>query len=155
KDKESRGQYAFHLVLGHHGLFSLSPILLLAAAGMMIGPVSRSTSSDPAAVWLLRGIAGLTLLLTLVVLGFYILNDTRNYGGWTSGPRWLIWLTPFWLLTTLPVADWLSSRCWGRALACVLLAVSVASVSYPAWSPWRHPWLYDFMEAQNWLPYGK
>ena len=32
-DRESRGTYAFHLLLGHHGLFSLTPIWLLLLAG--------------------------------------------------------------------------------------------------------------------------
>jgi hypothetical protein len=35
----------------------------------------------------------------------------------------------------------------------VLLAISVLSVHYPAWNPWRHPWLYDFMQTQDWLKY--
>ena len=32
--KESRGEYVFHMLLGHHGVFSLSPVWLLAVAGM-------------------------------------------------------------------------------------------------------------------------
>jgi hypothetical protein len=31
--KETKADYAFHLLVGHHGLFSLSPIFLLALAG--------------------------------------------------------------------------------------------------------------------------
>jgi hypothetical protein len=34
-----------------------------------------------------------------------------------------------------------------------LLALSVLSVSYPEYSPWRHPWLYDFLEAHGLVKY--
>jgi hypothetical protein len=163
---ESRGIYALHLLIGHHGIFSLSPIFLLTAAGTIYGLVGRhkplgpTNGSEPGQQQKdrpqLRMVALLTLLLSVVVLTFYIalVNDrNRNYGGWTSGLRWLLWLTPLWLLTMLPVADWLAGRRWGRGLAYLLLGVSVLSVSYPAWNPWRHPWLYDFMQAHNWINY--
>jgi hypothetical protein len=163
---EGRGMYAFHLLLGHHGLFALSPIYLLSVAGMLWG-MSRwreqvGTGAQPAGMTPHRHppslalVALLTLVLTLLVVGFYtlVVNDrNRNYGGWTSGPRWLMWLTPFLLLTLLPVADWLSTRRWGRGLAYLVLAMSVLSASYPAWTPWRHPWLYDFFEARGWIRY--
>ena len=35
KRDESRFAYAFHLLFGHHGWFSLTPINLLGAAGMV------------------------------------------------------------------------------------------------------------------------
>ena len=41
----------------------------------------------------------------------------------------------------------------GRALAYVLLAFSVLSVSYAAWNPWRHPWLFNFLQDQGRIPY--
>jgi hypothetical protein len=101
-------------------------------------------------------VAVLTLLLSLIVFGFYIayVNDrNRNYGGWTIGLRWLMWLTPLWLLTMLPIVDWLAARRWGRGLAYIFLAVSVLSASYPGWNPWRHPWLYNFLESNHWIHY--
>jgi hypothetical protein len=64
-----------------------------------------------------------------------------------------MWLSPFWLLGMLPAVDWLGRRRWGRALALALLAVSVASVSYPAWNPWRDPWIYNWLEAYGWVRY--
>jgi hypothetical protein len=53
----------------------------------------------------------------------------------------------------LPVADRLAGQRWGRWLAYTFLAVSVFSVSYRLWNPWRHPWLYDLMEALGWSAY--
>jgi hypothetical protein len=135
--QETRGDYAFHVLVGHHGLFSLTPIWLLTLLGMC-----RLRSL----------LAALTLFLSVVVVGFYLLKSD-NYGGWTSGLRWLIWLSPLWLLCMLPVSGWLSERRWGRGLAYLLLGFSVLSVSYPAWNPWRHPWIYRLMEAMGWPGY--
>lgn len=147
---ESKVAYAFHLILGHHGLFSLTPIFLLGLAGSVTGVYAmvRHRNTQPRSAI----IAGLTLALLVVVMGFYIIR-TGNYGGWTAGPRWLIWLTPFLLLTMLPVADWLAPRRWGRVLACAFLVISVVSASYPDWNPWRHPWLYNWMEKLHWFSY--
>ena len=94
----------------------------------------------------------MTLLLTLVTFGFYLMF-TDNYGGGTSGMRWLMWLTPLWLLTMLPVVDWLGQRRWGRWLSLTLLAWSIFSVSYPTWNPWRHPWLYNLLDNAGYIPY--
>jgi hypothetical protein len=162
---ESQAMYAFHVLAGHHGLFSLSPIFLLSAAGMIYGlsamwhrlqtsqePISKTDNRTQS----LTPFLVLTLLLTIVVLAFYIgwVNErSRNYGGWTSGLRWLLWLTPLWLVAMLPAAGWLAGRRWGRALACVLFGISVLSASYGARNPWRHPWLYDFLQAQGWINY--
>lgn len=163
---ESRGTYAFHLLLGHHGAFSLTPVFLLSLAGMVVlalhaGPALFGHEKERALpeAGARRGLtlAGLLALgVTVVVLAFYVLvlhERQRNYGGWTSGPRWLLWLTPLWLVTMLPVADWLAGRRWGRVVAYVLLALSVLSVSYPEYSPWRHPWVYNFLEARGLLKY--
>ena len=99
-------------------------------------------------------LAAATLLLSVVVIGFYaFVTGSRNYGGNSAGPRWLMWLAPLWLLSMVPVLDWLGARRWGRALALALLAVSVLSASYPAWGPWRQPWFYNWMDARGWVPY--
>jgi hypothetical protein len=132
--------YAFHLLLGHHGIFSLTPVFLLAAAGM-VRPLTR-----PVAGYWQRWLPLLALGLTLWLLGFYLKQtQSYNFGGWTSGPRWFFWLTPLWLLAMVPAADALGRWRWGRGLGYVLLALSALSVSYPAWNPWRHPWLYNLM----------
>ncbi len=163
--EESRAVYAMHLLVGHHGAFSLTPIFLLSLAGMLVllrdarPALFGGARGAPAEVGSRRGLALaglLTLGVTAVVLAFYILvldERKRNYGGWTSGPRWLLWLTPLWLVALLPAADWLGRRRWGRVLGYALLALSVLSVSYPEYSPWRHPWLYNFLESHGLLKY--
>jgi hypothetical protein len=152
--RETKAVYAFHLLLGHHGWFSLTPINLLGLVGMLVGVVAllRRRANKARALW--AELAAATLALSAVVICFYaVVTDSRNYGGNSAGPRWLMWLAPLWLLCMLPVLDWLSVRRWGRALALALLAVSVLSASYPAWGPWRQPWVYNWMDARGWVPY--
>jgi hypothetical protein len=160
---ESRTMYALNMLFGHHGLFSLSPIYLLTAAVTVGGLIAltRRTRADHdgqtrEAGFPLWGFAVLTLLLSVAVGGFYVAyvpDRNRNYGGWTNGLRWLIWLIPFWLVTMLPAADWMARRRWARAIGYVFLALSGLSASYRDWNPWRHPWLYDFLEAHAWIRY--
>ena len=140
--REPKHIYAFHMLLGHHGLFSLTPIWLLAIVGLFW----KRTSLQ------LRHLNGLTALLTAVVIAFYIYK-TNNYGGWTAGPRWQFWLTPLYLLAMLPVADALSRLKFGRLLAYACLGVAVFSAVYPVWNPWRHPWAYQLCEYMGWLKY--
>jgi hypothetical protein len=175
--KESRWQYAFHVLFGHHGLFSLTPILVFAVCGMIrftfadirywlsgpprsptlqvgqeqASPDSKSQATDKRRVQSL--LAVLTLVLTVVVVGFYLNQYRPNYGGWTCGLRWLMWLSPLWLLCMAPVADHLAGCKWGRLLACLLLAISVFSANFAAANPWRHPWIYRLMEAMGWPGY--
>jgi hypothetical protein len=156
--RESRAEYVFHVFFGHHGLLSLSPIYWLTAAGLVIGLLHgrRQTRVANDAGGERRRLPGfvfpLTLFLSVVVIGFYLVK-TDNYGGWSNGLRWLMWLTPFWLLAMLPAVDRLAQRRWGRGLALVLLAVSVISVNYRSWNPWRLPWLYNLMVDLGWPGY--
>ncbi len=150
KYDESRWMYAFHLLFGHHGWFSLTPINLLGAAGMVAALLVLARRQAGAWAVITTG----ALAVSVVVFVFYaFVTQTANYGGWTNGPRWLLWLTPLWLFALLPVADWLGRRRWGRVLCLMLLALSVLSVSYSPWNPWRHPWLYRWWDSQGWLPY--
>ncbi|MFL5244833.1 MAG: hypothetical protein ACJ8FY_22255 [Gemmataceae bacterium] len=152
--KEQRGDYAFHLTLGHHGLFSLTPVFVLALGG--IGFAAFRFMQSIRLYGGLTWVSLLTLCVTLVVLAFYIFyvpDRSRNYGGWACGARWLLWLTPLLILSAVPAADWLGLRRWGRGLGYILLAVSVFSASYPAWNPWRHPWLYNLLTEMKLLDY--
>ncbi|HVX11846.1 MAG TPA: hypothetical protein VHC22_11745 [Pirellulales bacterium] len=143
-----RSIYAFHALVGHHGIFSLTPIWLFSFLGM--GLLCRRRAPD----W--RALGLLLTSVSLVCIAFYLLRpqDDRNYGGMSSGFRWVFWLAPLWLVAMLPMADVLGARRWSRGLALVLLACSVLSVSYPTWNPWVHPWLLDFLASQQWVRLG-
>jgi hypothetical protein len=153
---ETRAEYALHMSLGHHGLFSLTPIWLLAVAAMISGcwrvkelwrqALARAPGEFP---WFVQPLG---LALTIVVFGFYVYKSD-NYGGWSNGLRWMMWLTPIWLTCLLPMADRLATSRPGRWLAVVLLAWSVFSASYQSWNPWRHPWIYDLMQEFGWPGY--
>jgi hypothetical protein len=147
RNVEGRGEYAFHVLVGHHGWFALTPMWSFAVAGMVGGlAAGRRRAHGPAFLY------PLTLVVSVVVIGFYLVKSD-NYGGWTSGLRWLMWLSPLWLLCMLPALDWLAGHRWGRWLGHALLAVSALTASFPAWNPWRHPWLYRLLEWRDLIPY--
>ena len=139
--EQSRAIYALNVLVGHHGIFSLTPIWLLTVAGIVI-------SLWPGQDRRLRQWAVLIGGVSLVCIVFYLFRPLgeRNYGGMTSGFRWVFWLAPLWLLSMLPAADLLSKRRWTRVVALVFLAFSVLSASYPAWNPWTHPWIMDYVK---------
>jgi hypothetical protein len=158
--QESRGTYAVNLLIGHHGWFSLTPLwlpALVAMIGSLLYLRRRFSQARPLGVseppvglpWFW---GPLTLGLSAVVIGFYAIKS-NNYSGFSNGLRWLMWLTPLWLLCLLPSADWLGKSKWGRVLAYACLALSVLSANYSPWNPWRHPWLYDLFVALGWPGY--
>jgi hypothetical protein len=144
KGEPSAATYALHTLVGHHGIFSLTPMWLLSLGGVVM--LARNPQ------W--RSLAAMIAVLSLVCYLFYLFGvpaRDRNYGGSTSGLRWMFWFAPLWLVAMLPAADRLSF-CWkGRSLALVLLGLSVLSVSYPTWNPWTHPWLMHFMTHLGWI----
>jgi hypothetical protein len=159
-NEEPTTVYAFHLLLGHHGWFSLTPVWLLALGGLVgLGIRSatdvRKVFAKPAGTgWTPEMFAAMTLVVSVTVFAFYLTRtQSYNYGGFTSGPRWLFWLIPLWVLAIPPAADRLAGSKAGRLLCAVLLGFSVLSVFYPAWNPWRHPWILNLMEFTGFKRY--
>jgi hypothetical protein len=144
RGEPSPAKYALHATVGHHGIFSLSPVWILSVWG--------------AVLWWRNGrgreLAAFIAALSIVCLAFYLARPQvdRNYGGMTSGLRWLFWFAPLWLVALLPAVDRLGASRLGRGLALVLLALSVMSASYPTWNPWTHPWLWNFVSYLGWQP---
>jgi hypothetical protein len=136
----------FHNLIGHHGIFSLSPIFIFSLLG--ITQALRQRVAWPH--W--AGFAALTLALTVILVGFYTIKQ-NNYGGWTSGPRWFFWLIPLWVLVLLPIADRLAASRVGRVLSVLALGFSVFAVVYPWYNPWRHPWIFDVLTHLKWIDY--
>jgi hypothetical protein len=151
---EPYATYLFHMTLGHHGAFSLTPIFLFSALGAarLIGDGGRlplpRTGKTPLAV-----VAWLTTVLTIVLVTFYTWNPkARNYGGSTQGLRWLFWLIPFWLLLLPKGVEW--GQTWRalRGMALLALLLSVMSVGYAMRNPWSHPWILDALEHLDLYP---
>jgi hypothetical protein len=152
--------YAFHLLFGHHGWFSLTPIWLLSFGSLMAmgirsaADVRKLLGRGNGTGWTPEVFAAMTLVVSVVVIAFYLTRtQSYNYGGFTSGPRWLFWLIPLWVLALPTAADWLGSRKAGRVLCAVLLGFSVLSVFYPTPNPWRPPWILQLMEFTGFLHY--
>jgi hypothetical protein len=143
RGEPSRAAYAFHVLFGHHGIFSLTPVWLLSLAGLAMLLARR----EPAAAGE-RAVAAAILTCTVVCLAFYVTRplEDRNYGGTATGFRWALWFTPLWLYAMLPAADALAATRARRVAAAILLAVGVASASYPTWNPWTLPWLQVFAD---------
>ncbi|HEX5472049.1 MAG TPA: hypothetical protein VFW73_09190 [Lacipirellulaceae bacterium] len=148
RGEPSKLTYAVNVLVGHHGIFSLTPLWLLSIVGVWMW----LRSSDPLNRELAAGIA----LVSLICLAFYIglrpLED-RNYGGMTSGFRWMFWCAPLWIVAMIPAADRLARSIAGQALAAVLLTFSILSASYPTWNPWVQPWIYNWMVWCGWPGY--
>ena len=144
KGGDSPPVYLMHCTVGHHGILSLSPIFLLSIAGWTF-LLRRS----PLRIWLV-----LALVLTIAVLGFYLLQTkSYNYGGVSCGLRWVFWLIPLWLVSMIPALDAEGHRPAIRWLAAALLAVSVVSVTIPSANPWQHPWLFNLLQQAGWISY--
>ncbi|MFM7206783.1 MAG: glycosyltransferase family 2 protein [Planctomycetaceae bacterium] len=147
RGEPSAAAYAGHVLVGHHGVVSLTPAWLLVFPGLALLAGRRRRQGGDAELAL--AIAA----VTVVVLGFYLLRPQldRNYGGMASGFRWSFWLTPLWALAVVPAADILSRTRVGRGAACVLLAASVFSVAYPTWNPWTRPWIEQAGRHAGWI----
>ncbi|MFV1963842.1 MAG: hypothetical protein ACC628_00355 [Pirellulaceae bacterium] len=143
----SRLTYAFHCLLGHHGVFSLTPVWLLSLFGMGLWFQRKETH--------LRLLAAMVAILAVVCLGFYIMRPLadRNYGGISSGFRWMFWFIPCWLVCLIPAADRLADARLGRIVAYVLLFISVLSASYSNLDPWSHPWILEYWSYLGWILY--
>jgi len=143
--ERSPARYALHVLVGHHGIFSLSPIWLLSVVGMGIAVVGRGSPT--------RALALFVALISIACVTFYLTRPLgeRNYGGMTSAFRWVFWLAPCWLAVMPPAADMLSRFGWARFTALVCLAISVLSANYPTWNPWSHPWPWNLLKYLGWM----
>jgi hypothetical protein len=131
---EPKWVYAFHVLLGHHGLFSMTPLFVLGLLGLA-GVLRRRGR-----LW---GEAVVVAASSAALLAFYILR-THNYGGLCIGVRWFVSYMP---LLFLFFGIWLSRRTLTPRLlllAGVLFLVSQFNASDALDGPWRegqwHEW---------------
>lgn len=140
-EPESKPTYLLHMTVGHHGVFSLTPLFVFS----MVGVLRLLFPRRP-----MRALAWLTLVLTIAMFVLYTWNPkARNYGGSTQGLRWVFWLIPFWMVFLPLGVSGGQTRRWVRALTLLALVVSVFSVGYAIRTPWSHPWILDAMEHLN------
>lgn len=129
-------KYGFHVIVGHHGLLSLTPVWLLSIYGTYLLVAKRRQYATALAI----------IGLTAICLVFFILMrpvGDRNYGGHTCGFRWMFWLMPMWIIALIPAADRILRMPKARWWALAALIVSIFSACYPAMNPWTHPWIFQ------------
>ena len=157
KASDSFPVYLLHCTVGHHGLLSLTPVWLITLAGWALallpvlraGRAARLRGSD--VLFHATGAA-----LSLIVFAFFMTRTANyNYGGVSVGLRWLLWLTPFWLLGVIPAFDRWGRAWWMAGLSAVLTAVSIFSAWYPLDGPWKQPWTFTLMEEAGWIDYSE
>lgn len=139
--------YFMHCVVGHHGIFSLSPIFVLLFCSLKCRAECQ-TLPTRAVLWFCMG-------LSAVVLGFYLTRTSNyNYGGNSFGLRWMVWLTPFWILALVPALEWCVERRSRLVVTFLLLGVSVFSSLTASRNPWGESWLFYQMKTAGWIDYS-
>lgn len=147
KPRDSTAIYLLHCTIGHHGILSLSPIFLVTLATWLFPPLYWNSR--------LRVFHLLGLGLTCATLGFYLTKTQNyNYGGVSVALRWMLWLTPFWLLSMIPFLSLAGHKTWMRYTALILLSISVFSAWYPARAPWTQNWIFQLLSNAKLIDYS-
>lgn len=121
---DPRWVYLLNITVGHHGLFSLSPVLLLALIGLPLWWRDRDMP-------LRREF--LLILIFAVSVFLFVLFRTNNYGGYCVGLRWFQSFTPLLMFTAFPLVKMLGNSPTGKFGAVILLLASL---------PWNWEALY-------------
>ena len=135
---EPKSTYAFNVLLGHHGLFSMTPIFFFSLFEL----VRRLARRDK---WRAETVVFSTTVV--VVCAFYIFR-THNYGGWCVGMRWLVPIMP-WLLVAFGL--WLDRATlgtvkWGLVVAA--FAVSAFNAQDGLTSPFQFSLWHNFLDGE-------
>ncbi|APW63756.1 hypothetical protein [Paludisphaera borealis] len=128
---ESYGLYLFHMTFGHHGFWSLTPIFLFAAAGL-VGLLRGSG----------KGAAALAVGLVVAGLGVWGVDlfrpDLLSSGGALHPYLWVGWVIAG-LTALLGLVIWLNSiRDGGKPMAAVAwmtLALTLILFAFYTWNP--------------------
>ncbi len=139
--------YGLRLLIGDHGLFAFSPVLLWAVGALVQAwrdvPSGKGAVSAPSVrrpSWL-RGTAAM-IGLTASLFALYFILFTDNFGGAACGPRWYTVFTP--LVFLFVATTWTSPNRFDRpgAWAGLTLFLALAGLSFAnsyqgALNPWR------------------
>lgn len=122
--QEPKWIYGFHILLGHHGFFSMSPLFLLSVWGF----IRRNQYSATPLPYFFTAI-----LLGSLSIFFYVLLKTHNYGGDVIGMRWLFPAMPILGFMILPAVEYLQTQKYGKWICILLLILSTPSVGEMMW----------------------
>lgn len=142
--KDPLAAYILNYIVGHHGIVSLSPVLVFGLIGMF----SAQTSAR---------LRFCTIVLTGINCAFVFLA-THDYGGPCQGPRWFIWLIPFWLFCMPAVVERFGRSSLGKYILIESLIWSFCSVCYATFAypsgPWSISWLHELMLECHLTPFA-
>lgn len=85
--REPKHIYGFNVLLGHHGVFSMTPVFCFSLYEIIRNLRRREH---------FKGTLAISAVLAMVFY-FYIFK-TRNYGGWCVGMRWIVPFMPLFVL---------------------------------------------------------
>ncbi|HWO10092.1 MAG TPA: hypothetical protein VNN80_11450 [Polyangiaceae bacterium] len=143
--REPKLTYAFHTLLGHHGLFSMTPLYFFGAYELVRSMKARRLLAE-----------SLVVLGSVLAFMCFFIWRTRNYGGWCVGMRWYVPIMPFLLLY---FGIWVDRVRMSRPLwAAVLVAfgVSAFNVQDALSSPFQYSVWHNWLEgAPNRARVGK
>ena len=117
--------YWFHALVGHHGLFAMTPLFVFAPFG-----IARLVRSRERRLGLVVGAS------TLLTLGVYLTVAPRNYGGMAQGMRWFIVLVPGLWYAAMRWCDAGWHRRWVRVAARLAIAVGAVHAVSCVFDPW-------------------
>lgn len=135
---EPKTLYAFNVLLGHHGVFSMTPLFCFGLFEAVRRFVKRDTYRPEIAVW----------MATLAAFLYFYIKRTTNYGGWCVGMRWIVPVMP-WLLMLF--ALWLDRTKLTRVKqVSVLFAflVSAYNVQDGLSSPFQFSVWHNFLDGE-------
>ncbi len=118
--KENKLRYLFHITFGHHGLFSVTPVLLISLWSLLRTIIKRDWELRP----VLIAFAAAALLIFL-----FVLFRTGNYGGYAIGMRWFVLFMPILSFASVPLIQFLSQKKWGLLLLIFAILWSMPAVA--------------------------
>jgi hypothetical protein len=116
---ESKWLYLFHILIGDHGLFSITPVLILGLIGLIQSIRNKTPEYWKMMTWLAGG---------MFVIFLFVLTRTHNYGGYSIGLRWFIVFMPLLMIAGLPFVHQLGKSLKGKVIAIGLLVLSLPFV---------------------------
>jgi hypothetical protein len=135
--REPKPLYLFNVLIGHHGVFSMTPLL-----GFGLWELVRSLKRKvrmPESIL----VAGVCLVIT----AFYVYR-TRNYGGWCVGMRHLIPIMPLLLIYFGLWLDRVKLTRWLWSIVLAAFAVGSFNVQDGLSSPFQFSLWHNWLEGQ-------
>jgi hypothetical protein len=124
-------------MLGHHGVFSMTPLLAFGAWELVRSLKRRVRFNESV----------LIAAVCVVVTAFYIYR-TRNYGGWCVGMRHLVPIMPLLLLYFGFWLDRIKLTRWLGAVVLAAFAVGCFNVQDGLTSPFQFSLWHNWLEGQ-------